>query len=250
MNFGKVHSMADFSSKLAGLHRGEEFLRTKATEALSDNQLSLHIEVIEHAMNMADHLRQFDIEDEDLRLIQLLGMRAFNAFGAAVKLCLSGYYQNAALISRDILETAFLVDLFRGDRALIRRWRMADKKTRLKEFAPIKVRTLLDDRDGFMERKRAAIYELFSELAGHATMQSIAMMRPKDMDAQIGPFFDATALEAVLSEMGRLAVQVGEHLDAFISGNRGQTLAVRHGFATAKRRWIDHFYGKAQATTG
>src|SRR5260221_12915240 len=161
--------MADFSSNLGGLHRGEEFLRTKAIEALND-ELSLHVEVIEHAMNIADHLRQCDTEDDDLKLIQLLGMRTFNAFGAALKLCLSGYYQNAALISRDILETTFLVDLFRGDRALIRQWRMADKKTRLKEFAPVKVRTLLDDRDGFTERRRAAMYELFSELAGHATM--------------------------------------------------------------------------------
>lgn len=236
--------MVDFSSKLAGLYGGEEFLRTKSLEALADTELSLHVEVIEHAMNMADHLRQFDTDNEDLKLIQLLGMRMFNAFGAALKLCLSGYYQNGALISRDILETVFLLDLFRGDRALIRRWRMADKKTRLKEFAPVKVRTRLDDRDGFTGRKRAAMYELFSELAGHATMQSIAMMRPKGMDAQIGPFFDATALEAVLSEMGRLAVQVGEQLDPFMSGTSGETLLVRHGFASAKRRWIDHFYGE------
>ena len=240
--------MADFSSKLAGLHRGEEFLRTTSIEALGANQLSLHLEVIEHAMNMADHLRQFDTEDEDLKLIQLLGMRTFNAFGGALKLCFSGYYQNAAMISRDILETVFLIDLFRGNCALIRQWRMADKRARLKEFAPVKVRTLLDDRDGFTERKRAAMYDLFSELAGHATMQSMAMMRPKGMDAQIGPFFDATALEAVLSEMGRLAVQFGEQLDAFNSGTHGQTLVVRHGFASAKRRWIGHFYGEVQAT--
>jgi hypothetical protein len=235
--------MADFSSRLGGLHEGEEFLRLKSTEALDDETLRLHIEVIEHAMTLADVLRKFDTKDEDLKLIQLLGMRMFNAFGAALKLCLSGYYQNAALISRDILETTFLIDLFRGERALIERWRMADKKTRLKEFSPVKVRMLLDDRDGFTERKRAAAYELFSELAGHATMQSIAMLRPKNMDAQIGPFFDATALEAVLSEMGRLAVQAGEQIDAFVAGTSGEASVVRHDFLGAKRRWIERFYG-------
>lgn len=108
----------------------------------------------------------------------------------------------------------------------------------------MKVRTLLDQRDGLTERKRAAMYDLFSELAAHATIQSIAMLRPKGMDAQIGPFFDATVLEAVLFDMGRLAVQVGEHLDAFLPdpGGRGQPL--RRAFASVKLRWLAEFYGK------
>lgn len=36
-----------------------------------------------------------------------------------------------------------------------------------------------------------------------------AMLRPKGMDAQVGPFSDVTALRAVLEEMGMLAVQAG-----------------------------------------
>lgn len=225
------------------LHGGEEFLRGKSIEALEDDRLRLHADVIEQAMNMADGLRQFETDDEDLKLIQVLGMRTFNALGAAMKLCLSGYYQNAALILRDVLETTFLVDLFGGDRTLIAKWRMADKAARLKEFAPVKVRTRLDDRDGFTERKRAAMYDMFSELAGHATMQSVAMLQPKGMDAQIGPFFDATALEAVLSEAGRLAVQFGEQLDGFMPDPKGRSLALRHGFAAEKVRWLATFYG-------
>lgn len=228
---------------LAGLHHGEEFLRGKSIEALKDERLRLHAEMIEQAMNVADGLRQFETDDEDLKLIQILGIRTFNAFGASLKLCLSGYYQNAALIMRDVLETAFLIDLFRGDGALIAKWRMADKAARLKDFKPVKVRTMLDTRDGFTERKRAAIYNLFSVLAGHATMESIAMLRPKGMDAQIGPFFDATALEAVLSEMGRLAVQVGEHLDAFLPDPDGRAFDMRLAFAKVKARWIARFYG-------
>lgn len=235
--------MARLPENLAVLHSGEEFLRTKAIEALADDRLRLHAEMIEQAMNMADRLRQFQTEDEDLKLIQVLGMRTFNAFGAAVKLCLSGYYQNAALILRDVLETTFLIDLFRGDRTLIAQWRLADKASRLRDFKPVRVRTLLDDRDGFTERRRAAMYDMFSELAGHPTMQSVAMLRPKGMDAQIGPFFDITALEAVISEMARLAVQVGEQLDAFMPDPTGKALSLRHGFATAKRRWIARFYG-------
>ena len=233
---------------LARLHEGEEFLRGKSIEALVDERLRFHAEMVEQAMNMADGLRQFETDDEDLKLIQVLGIRTFNAFGASIKLCMSGYYQNAALIMRDVLETAFLIDLFRGDRSLIVKWRLADKRARLKDFKPVKVRTLLDTRDGFTERKRAAMYDLFSELAGHATMQSIAMLRPKGMDAQIGPFFDATALEAVLSEMGRLAVQVGEHLNVFLPDPDGRAFDVRLAFAKVKGRWIATFYPPVAAS--
>lgn len=34
-------------------------------------------------MDLADILRQFETADEDLKVIQLLGMRTFNAFGRA-----------------------------------------------------------------------------------------------------------------------------------------------------------------------
>jgi hypothetical protein len=224
------------------LHSGEEFIRGKSAERLRDARLGLHLEVVEHAMNMADGLRQFQTVDDDLRLIQVLGIRTFNAFGAATKLCLSGYYQNAALILRDVLETVFLLDLFQSERALIARWRLADKAARLKEFSPVKVRTKLDERDGFTGRRRAALYDLFSELAGHATMPSIAMLRPQGMDVQIGPFLDPSALEAVLSEMGRLAVQVGEQIDAFWQSFGDQGRSVRVHFAEAKRRWLEKFY--------
>jgi hypothetical protein len=45
-------------------------------------------------------------------------------------------------------------------------------------------------------------------------MKSAFMMRPqRDGDAVIGPFVQPTFLDAVVSEMGRLAIQVGEQLN-------------------------------------
>ncbi|NTH81478.1 hypothetical protein G6K97_30500 [Agrobacterium rhizogenes] len=232
---------------LARLHDGEEQLRAKALDvAAGDRRLQLHLATIEAAMDLADVFRQFDTADEDLKVAQLLGMRTFNAFGASLKLALSGYGQNSALIMRDILETAFLFDLFRGDRTLIARWRVADKKARMKEFGPVKVREALDARDGFTSMKRFEMYELFSELAGHPTMKSAWMMRPqKEGDAVIGPFVETTALEAVLSEMGRLAIQVGEILDAFFPTDWRQGIATRLAFAKIKRAWLSEFYPSA-----
>ena len=232
---------------LTSLHRAEEELRKRAAEIISkDTNLVLHLTAVEAAMDIADVFRQFDTQDEDLKIIQILGMRTFNAFGASLKLALSGYIQNSALLMRDVLETVFLLDLFRGDRAFIERWRFADKKARMKDFAPVKVREELDKRDRFTSKKRFELYELFSELAGHPTMKSVNMMRPKmDGDAVIGPFIEATALEAAVSEMGRLGIQVGETLSAFLPNDWTPGLPSRLSFAVIKKQWFITFYPTA-----
>jgi hypothetical protein len=229
------------------LHFGEEQLREKALGVVEgDQRLQLHLAVVESAMDLADVFRRLDTSDEDLKVIKVLGMRIFNALGASLKLALSGYHQNSALILRDVLETVFLIDYFAGDRGLIARWRFADKKTRRDEFSPVKVREALDKRDGFTSKKRFEIYEQFSELAGHPNMKSVLMMRPqRDGDAVIGPFLEATALEAVISEMGKLAVQVGEQLNLFFPANWDEAIPSRLAFAKLKQRWMAAFYPPA-----
>lgn len=232
---------------LRRLHRSEEALRQKAVAIFArDERLRLHLDVVEAAMDLADLLRQFDTEDEDLKAIQFLGMRVFNALGASLKLTLSGYHQNGALILRDILETVFLLDLFSRDRSLIQRWRVADKKERMRYFKPVKVREALDTRDGFSSRKRSQLYEMFSELAGHPTMKAISMMRPeKHGDAVIGPFMEFNILNAVISEMGRLAIQVGEQLSEFFppEWETGRLAVSAH----IRETWISTFYPSARA---
>lgn len=238
--------MKQLPDNLESLHGQEEQLRDKALALVAqDARLALHVAVVEQAMNLGDVLRQFPTDDEDLKVIQMLGMRLFNAFGASVKLALSGYFQNSALLMRDILETVFLLDLFGSDRSLIIRWRFADKKARMKEFSPLKVREALDKRDGFTGRKRAEMYEMFSELAGHPTMHSSLMMRPqKGGDAVIGPFIEATTLDATLAEMGRLAVQAGQHLAGFFPQDWQHGFEPRMVFAASTREWIATFYAQ------
>ena len=229
---------------LRSLHAQEEFLRDRALELVAaDARLALHVRMVGDAMDLASLLRKVLTEDEDMKVIQMLGMRTFNAFGASLKLALSGYVQNSALIMRDILETVFLLSLFRGDRTRIERWRCVDDKTQRREFSPAAVRKALDERDGFEGRKREEIYRTFSELAAHPTMKSAYMMRPrKDGDAVIGPFMEATSLQAVLSEMGRLAVQVGEGLDAFLPETWADVLPAREDYARGRLEWLTTFY--------
>lgn len=231
-------------SRLTSLYMGEEFLRTKAQAFIAqDTRLTLHIAIVERAMDLCDLVRQVPIEDEDFKVVQILAMRMFNAFGASLKLALAGYSQNSALVMRDILETVFLVDLFRGDRSKITQWRLADRKTLKQHFSLVAVQEALDSRDGNTEKRRHDVYKLFSELAGHPSMKSAWMMRPeKDGDAVIGPFMEKTSLEAVLSEMGRLAVQAGQHLREFFPKDWKPAFEARLRFAETQKEWRAAFF--------
>lgn len=233
----------EFPRNLVLLHQGEEALRLKGIALIeADRQLHLHSDIVERTMDLLDVFRQFSSDDEDFKVIQMLSLRLFNAFAASMKLMLAGYSQNGALVMRDILETVFLLDFFQTNRPSISIWRKAGKQARLKDFRPIKIREALDTRDGFTSKKRAAIYDLFSELAGHPSMQSVAMLRPQGMDARNGPFLDPTALRAVLSEMGKLAVQVGETVGAFFPTGCDRGAGVVRDFNVLKAKWIKECY--------
>lgn len=235
----------DFPENLQRLHHAEQELRDQSLEIIRHNDLGLHLMVVELAMDVADTLRKFPTHDEDLKVGQMLGMRIFNAFASSLKLALSGYIQNSTLLMRDILETIFLLDLFKGEPSLIKEWRFADKQQIKKKFSPIQVREALDKRYGHTAKKRAELYQLFSELAAHPTMKSALMMRPGiGGDAVIGPFVDKGALEAQLSEMGRLAVQAGETLISFIPSWWGPATECRRSFDEAKVEWLNQFQWK------
>ena len=95
--------------------------------------------------------------------------------------------------------------------------------------------------------KRKEIYDLFSELAGHPSMKSVYMMRPKmNGDAVIGPFIEPSSLEAILSEMGSLAIQAGEILMTFIPNDWNDGIEAQYSFSIEKQKWINEFYPDAQ----
>lgn len=225
------------------LHEREEELRAKACNIIAENkQLSLHLSLTEHAMDVLDVLRQAPIDDEDLKVIQGLGIRSFNRFASAIKLMLSGYSQGAALLLRDVLETVFLVDYFTSNPADLTIWRTADKVTRKRKFKPVKIREALDARDGVTGQKRRAMYETFSELAAHPSMESFAMLRTKGMGIQSGPFVEQASLEAVLSEIGRLADLVGEVFGHFLPKDSEYGIKTINAFRLQKIEWTKEFY--------
>lgn len=235
--------MSGIPERLRTLHSGEEHLRRKACELVeADVHLALHLALVEDAMDLLDVLRQAPLDDEDSKVVMALGLRTFNAFAAAIKLGLSGYSQAAVLPLRDVLECIFLVDLFRIDHATIGEWRLADKRTKYKRFRPIKVREHLDLYYGHTTQKRAALYDLYSELGGHPTMASFEMLRPDGTLARNGPWIELVALRAVLSEAARLAAQIDETFGAFLPRDWPQGMATLRVIQELKAKWMSEIW--------
>ena len=88
--------------------------------------------------------RQFLTEDEHRRVLQLHGMRVFNAFCACVKLANSGYGQASAGLLRGAVETIFLLDLFSSNADALERWRTAEPRDQEREYSPFDVRVAFD----------------------------------------------------------------------------------------------------------
>jgi hypothetical protein len=192
------------TDNLISLHAGEEQLRTRSLAAIEgDAALSDHWNLVAEAMNAIyafthDHVHG----SEDELALQLLGIRLFNAAGAAIKLALSGYYQKAFHQIGDVIETSFLVDYLKTHPQEIDEWRRADRKKRMSHFGAGRIRTVLDKRDGYTSGERKRIYDLISEYATHASYPGVTLTTTRAANmAQVGPFFDEQKLRSWLGEI-------------------------------------------------
>jgi hypothetical protein len=243
-------ALKEIPTNIESLHAGEEKLRMEGIKAIQQSEtLSVHLEIIERSMNLIEYFaRVHPHSNDDEMTIQLLGIRLFNGAASALKLLLSGYYQNSVLVQRDLLETIFLLDYFSTDEALIAKWRNSSDVDRLRNFKPVAIRETLDKRDGFTERRREAAYKLLCEMGAHATFKGFRMLiptaDPKDL-AHIGPFFSLKPLEAVLSELAKHLVQAAGGFTKFFSKVARSDYEVQLEFMDLQGKWFEKFYGRS-----
>ncbi len=234
------------TDKIHQLHIGEERIRSESLRrSAACSNLSAHLELLESSMDVIYVLLPLKgDEDADRSALGNLGIRMFNALAASLKLLLSGYYQAAALHLRDVLETTFLIDYFSTDASLIGRWRTVPEGQRKIQFRPVTIRKALDDRDGYTELKRAKAYDLLCSLAGHATPEGVVMLIPVRGANYVhcGPFLENTALEAVLSEAAKIALQAAEIFDSMMENQGSEILEEQLRFAKARAAWIEKFF--------
>ncbi len=240
-------------SKLAGsdnlelLHSGEEALRAESLRRIATLPvMATHLSMIEHCLNLIYALLPSTaVLDKDQLALGNLGIRIFNAVAVSLKLLLSGYYQASALQLRDVLETTYLIDYFSTDTTLIEQWRTMPERNRKNKFKPVSIRSALDDRDGFAEKKRAAAYDLLCRLAGHPTPEGATMLVPDRSATAVhcGPFLEESAMCAVLSECASLATQAASAFCVLNSGENLDQLEARLVFMEESSDWRERIFG-------
>jgi len=229
--------------KLTALYTGEELLRAKALELIGlDHQLSADVDLIYYSMDLIQYfVIEHLAEDHDQETVQLLGIRLFNGLASAFRLLTGGYFQNAALILRDLLETSFLLSYLHLHPEKISIFRTGDEKENRKIFGPSDIRKALDKRDGFKEKKRDAAYKLLSELAAHPTYKGFQMLAPKGKGAHCGPFIDQPTLKALIEEQVKLAVQASEAFAVFFPADKLESIEKKLIFMTGAAEWLKKY---------
>jgi hypothetical protein len=235
------------------LHKGEEFIRSKSKEAVQKSDVLLHhLNMVAHSMNLIDHFaRAYPHQSDDQLVVQLLGIRLFNSMAGAVQDLMAGYYQNAVMQLRDILEVSFLLDYFYSDKTLIAAWKGCSESDRNKQFSAFKVRTTLDERDGFTEKKRMEHYQLLCSLGAHASFQGFELLRPiVGGDAHCGPYFADRALDSTLSELAKVAVGAADNFKMFFDLRGVPDLETQLHFMEAQSAWFEKFFGRRPLDVG
>jgi hypothetical protein len=236
----------DTTDNLHSLHRHEEELRAQSLEAINARaDLRDHFKLIGEAMNVIyafshDHTHETD----DELTLQLLGIRLFNAAGAAVKLALSGYYQKAFDGVRDILETGFLADFLKTYPDRIAEWKSADKKARIVHFGPGIIRNALDKRDGYSSGERKRVYDLLSEHASHVSYPGFSLVMNAQNLGEVGPFFDDKKLAICVTE---LATRLSHAAVILVSNHEGEDiklLITRAHYLDAVNAWCAKYLSK------
>jgi hypothetical protein len=176
-------------------------------------------------MTLIDHFALSAHTGDDELTVRLLGVRLFDVAAGAMQSLMDGYYQNSVMLQRDLLEVHFLLDYFKSNRERIAEWRGCTESERNKIFGAFKVRTALDDRDGFTERKREAHYKLLCSLGANASWQGFELLRPTSGgDANPGPFFAERGVEATVTELAKICLLAATSFGPFFKSkiNRGR----------------------------
>ncbi|WP_398482514.1 hypothetical protein [Tardiphaga sp.] len=233
------------------LAAGEDQIRALSKAAIEASpDLLLHARMIEASMSTLDkEAKQHEHKDEDDLVMKMLAARMFNSAASTMRLLMTGYYQSAIMILRDILETAFLLDYFRSFPDRIPAWRQCTEEERRKKFSAVKIRTALDERDGAQGLRRAKDYNQLCELGTHPTYRGFGILTRQNSDlVNVGPFFNLPALNATLAETAKSIMQAAVHARVERENRTLDDFAFSIAFMRIQKAWGDRFFGGSGVT--
>lgn len=140
-------------------------------------------------------------------ILESLTGRAYNlGCGAYILIC-RAFYDEALNLIRSIGEISNLILLSVVDKNSLRRWLEADRKTRLNEFSPMKVRQLLEVQSTPMIADRDW-YSSFCDKYTHITPATKPNLHNDKELSHAGGIFQPTGLNYSLSELATVLASV------------------------------------------
>lgn len=188
--------------KLKNLSAEEEKIQKEAILYLkSDSALDKKLTAYESSMDAVYSLVQdHKNRNDDELAIQYIGIRLFNSLAISLRLMLIGYYQMSFAIQRDMIEVAFLLDYFLYCPSKISEWRRSTNDERIEQYNPGKIRSILDTRDGLVNKRRKKKYVTFCEYAAHVSYPGNKLVAPDNLGV-IGPFFNKIFLTNCFADL-------------------------------------------------
>jgi len=182
----------------------DEMLAWATTVVASEGYLQDHLEMIEAYMDCIEMVRRTGPSGD--RHIALMGLflRTFDASSCCVRSAMSGNYTGSAMYARDILETQFLLSYLLDKPGRPEAWLSTDPKNSPEEYKPAAIRRYLDNRDGFVKKKRMENYKALSILGAHPSPGGLELKRDGGRAIRSGPFKQRDTLEKCIQEAARV----------------------------------------------
>ena len=134
-------------------------------------------------------------------VLEALAGRTYNLGCAAYILICRGFYDESMNLVRSIGEISNLIFLSVVDKQSLRRWLAADRKTRLKEFSPARIRKLVDKEAPSLMYADRDWYSRFCEQYTHVTPSTKPNLHNNEGMPHVGGVLQPAGLAVSLSEL-------------------------------------------------
>lgn len=193
----------------------DEMMAWAATVVASEEYLQDHLELIEAYMDCVEMVRRSaPCGNRSVALVGLF-LRTFDASSYCLRSAMSGNYTGCAMYARDLLETQFLLSYLLDEHGRPEAWLSSDPNSSPEEYKPVVIRKYLDNRDGFVERKRGESYKALSILGAHPSPGGLELKRDGGKAVHSGPFKQRETLEQCIQEAARVVLPLCELLQHY-----------------------------------
>lgn len=142
-------------------------------------------------------------------ILEALTGRAYNLAVSAILLCSAGLYDEALNSIRSIGEIANLFGFLRLYPDRYPEWVLADRKKRLREFSPAKIRREIEAKGSFVSPMDADAYVKLCEIATHVHGATAPNPYSPDGRRHVGGFRQEAGIDEVASQLTYVMSMLG-----------------------------------------